>query len=66
MTDQRGFQEIQFPILYSPGDCDGWWWRSIAQMIRGGRSELIIYRRQDSDGHTIDSVKDRFLGAGGI
>lgn len=62
------FGQTELFIIFgcSLGDSDGWWWRNIAMAIRDRGSELIIYRRQDSDGHTIASVKARFLDAAGI
>lgn len=61
----------------SLGESDGWWWRNIVRGLRNIKTqtippsnvgevevesaELIIYRRQDADNHTVDSVKDQFL-----
>lgn len=57
------FAQAELFIIFgcSLGDSDGWWWRNIAKSITGDKSELIIYRRQDSDRHTSESVKARFL-----
>ncbi|GAA3514127.1 hypothetical protein GCM10022262_42140 [Georgenia daeguensis] len=62
------FAQTELFIIFgcSLGDSDGWWWRSVARAIAGGRAELIIYRRQDSDGHTVESVQARFLEAAGV
>ena len=62
------FPQTELFIIFgcSLGDSDGWWWRSIAKAMSDHGSELIIYRRQDSAGHTVDSVRDRFLKAAGV
>lgn len=62
------FDQTELFIIFgcSLGDSDGWWWRHIARALANGESELIIYRRQDAGGHTIDSVKARFLEAAGL
>lgn len=62
------FAQTELFVIFgcSLGDSDGWWWRNIAKAIKERESELIIYRRQDSDGHTTASVKERFFDAAGV
>lgn len=62
------FAQTELFVIFgcSLGDSDGWWWRNIARAIKERESELIIYRRQDSDGHTTASVKARFFEAAGV
>lgn len=62
------FAQTELFVIFgcSLGESDGWWWRNISKAIKYQKSELIIYRRQEPTGHTIDSVKARFLDAAGI
>lgn len=62
------FAQTQLFVVFgcSLGDSDGWWWRNISKAMKDHESELIIYRHQDSAGHTIDSVKARFLDAADV
>ena len=62
------FAQANLFIIFgsSLGDSGGWWWRNIAKAMKDSSSELIVYRRQDSDGHTVESVKARFLDFAGI
>ncbi len=63
------FSQANLFIIFgcSLGDSDGWWWRNIVRGLREqGESEVIIYRRQDDNAHTAQSIKQRFLDAAAV
>lgn len=62
------FEDTELFIVFgcSLGESDGWWWRSIAAALDANPdAELMIYRRQRSQGAELseEDVRDQFISA---